>query len=162
MYNNQNVSFADVRICFRNFSGKPNQYNREGARNFCMIFNDPAQAIAMQSDGWNVKQMKPHDDDENPPYYMPVKVNFEGRYPPKIVMITSRGQTILDETTVSMLDVAEIARVDLIVRPYTWEPGRITAYAKAMYVTIIEDEFERRYAAMEASAIDSMTGDLPF
>lgn len=159
------IPFEDVRICFRNFSGRPTPFNKEGGdRNFCMIFNDPEQALAMREEGWNIKQMRPRDDEEEPPYYMQVKVRF-GQYPPKIVLITSRGQTLLDEETVVMLDTAEIARVDLIVRPYTWEVRGgtgITAYVKAMYVTIVEDEFERRYSAPEMSAIDSMTGNLPF
>lgn len=155
---NNQIPFEDVRICFRNFSGVASQYNHEGDRNFCMIFRDPEEALAMRAEGWNVKQMRPRDDEEEPPYYMQVKVRF-GQYPPKIVLVTSRGQTLLDESTISMLDVAEIARVDLIVRPYTWEVRGntgITAYVKAMYVTIVEDEFEQRYAAMESSAIDGL------
>lgn len=161
---NNTYSFEDVRICYRNFSGKPSQFNREGDRNFCMVFNDSQQALDMRAEGWNVKQFKPGDDGEEPPYYMQVKVKF-GQYPPKIAMITSRGQTLLDEDTINMLDVAEIARVDLIVRPYTWNvrgDSGVTGYVKAMYVTIVEDEFERKYAAMETSAIDSMTGNLLF
>lgn len=156
---NNHIPFEDVRICFRNFSGAPTQFNPGGGdRNFCMIFRDPEEALAMRDDGWNVKQMRPRDDEEDPPYYIQVKVRF-GQYPPKIVLVTSRGQTLLDENTVSMLDVAEIARVDMIVRPYTWTArgnSGITAYLKAMYVTIVEDEFESRYAAMEASALDGM------
>lgn len=161
---NNNKAFEDIRICFRNFSGKPSQFNSEGNRNFCMIFNDPNEAEQMRADGWNVKYLQPREEGDEPTPYMQVKVSF-GPYPPKIVMITSGGQTLLDEDSVALLDAAEIVHVDLIVRPYTWHvrgQSGVKAYAKAMYVTIAEDEFEKKYRAMETSAISAMTGDVPF
>lgn len=162
--NNISKAFENVRICFRNFSGKASQYNAEGNRNFCMIFNDQQQAEELAAEGWNIKYLQPRDEDDEPTPYMQVKVAF-GQYPPKIVMITSGGQTLLDEDNINLLDTAEIVNVDLIVRPYTWSvrgQTGVKAYVKAMYVTIAEDEFEKKYRAMETSAIAAMTDDLPF
>lgn len=144
------VLMEGVRIIFRNFSGKEGQYNREGDRNFAVLI-DEATAEAMAADGWNIKVLKPREeDDENAPPqpYLPVSVNFKGR-PPRIVQITSRGRTHLDESTVEMLDWADIINVDLIVRPYEWTvngKSGIKAYLQALYVTIQEDPLEIKYA----------------
>jgi hypothetical protein len=150
------VLMEGVRIIFRNFQGKEGQYNRAGDRNFGVILpNDVAEA--MLADGWNVKYLKPREEDEAedeaPTPWLSVSVNFDKGRPPKVVMVTDRGRTNLDEDTVEMLDWADIKNVDLIVRPYTWEvSGRtgIKAYLQSMYVTIEEDELERKYAEMDS------------
>ena len=67
-------------------------------------------------------------------------------------MITSRGRTNLDESTVEMLDWADITNVDLIVRPYEWSvSGKtgIKAYLQSIYVTVEEDELERKYSELD-------------
>ncbi|MGG6495051.1 UNVERIFIED_CONTAM: hypothetical protein NY603_19170, partial [Bacteroidetes bacterium 56_B9] len=102
--------------------GKEGQYNRAGDRNFGVIL-PPEIAEAMLADGWNVKYLKPREEEEESEEtpWVAVSVNFEKGRPPKIMMVTDRGRTALDETTVDMLDWADIKNVDLIVRPYTWE-----------------------------------------
>jgi len=147
------VLMEGVRIIFRNFQGKEGQYNRAGDRNFGVILPSEV-AAAMLADGWNVKYLKPREDDEDGEEipWLAVSVNFDKGRPPKIMMITDRGRTAMDESTVDMLDWADIKNVDLIVRPYTWEvSGRtgIKAYLQSMYVTIEEDELERKYAEMD-------------
>jgi hypothetical protein len=142
-----------VRIIFRNFSGKEGQYNREGDRNFAVLLDDTV-ANALAEDGWNVKWLKPREEDsaEEPPQaYLQVSVNFKGR-PPRIVLVTSRGRTNLDENSVEMLDWADIQNVDLIVRPYEWivnDKSGIKAYLQSIYVTIEEDALEKKYAEMD-------------
>jgi hypothetical protein len=143
------VVMEGVRIIFRNFSGKEGQYNREGDRNFAVLLDDTV-AAALAEDGWNVKWLKPREDDEaeEPPQaYLQVSVNFKGR-PPRVVLITSRGRTNLDESQVDDLDWAEIKNVDLIVRPYEWvvnQKSGIKAYLQSIYVTIEEDILELKY-----------------
>jgi hypothetical protein len=146
------VLMEGVRIIFRNFSGKEGQYNREGDRNFAVLIDDRV-AEAMAADGWNIKTLRPRDEDEeeNPQSYLPVSVNFKGR-PPRVVLITSRGRTNLDEDSVEMLDWADIINVDLIVRPYEWtvnEKSGIKAYLQSIYVTIEEDALERKYSELD-------------
>jgi hypothetical protein len=144
-----------VRIIFRNFAGKEGQYNREGDRNFGVILPNNDVAEAMLRDGWNVKYLKPREEDEEGEEtpWLSVSVNFDKGRPPKVMLVTERGRTNLDADTVEMLDWADITNVDLIVRPYTWEvSGRtgIKAYLQSMYVTIEEDELERKYAEMDS------------
>jgi len=148
------VLMEGVRIIFRNFAGKEGQYNREGDRNFGVIL-PPDVAEAMLADGWNVKYLKPReeeDEEETETPWLSVSVNFEKGKPPKVMLVTERGRTALDANTIEMLDWADITNVDLIVRPYQWEvSGRtgIKAYLQSMYVTIEEDALERKYAEMD-------------
>lgn len=150
--NDNTVLMEGVRIVFRNFSGKEGRYNREGDRNFSVLLDDPV-AEQMAKDGWNIKWLKPREDDEeqNAQAYLQVSVNFKGR-PPKIVMVTSRGRTHLGEDEVELLDWADIRNVDLIVRPYEWAvngKSGIKAYLKSIFVTIEEDALELKYSEME-------------
>lgn len=150
--NDNTVLMEGVKIIFRNFSGKEGQYNREGDRNFSVLLDDTI-ANAMTEDGWNVKWLRPRSEEEEeaPQAYLPVSVNFKGR-PPRIVLITSRGRSNLDEDSIEMLDWADIINVDLIVRPYEWtvnQKSGIKAYLQSLYVTIEEDALEMKYAELD-------------
>ncbi len=146
-----NIVIEDARIVFRNFSGKEGKYNPSGKRNFCVLV-EAELAHRLERDGWNVRWLKPRDDQEPDQGYLQVAVSYDN-VPPKIVMITSRGQTLLDTESVGLLDWAEIKTVDLIIRPYNWvlqegtrnEKRGVKAYVKSMYITIAEDEFESKY-----------------
>jgi hypothetical protein len=153
MPNDNTVLMEGVQIIFRNFSGKEGQYNREGDRNFAVLLSDET-AVEMTADGWNVKWLKPREDDEDgkEQAYLPVSLKFDRGRPPRVVMITSRGRTNLGEDDVDMLDWADIVNVDLIVRPYEWTvSGKtgIKAYLQSLYATIEEDELERKYAEID-------------
>jgi hypothetical protein len=146
------VIMEGVRIVFRNFAGKEGQYNREGDRNFAVLLDDTI-ANTMAEDNWNVKWLRPRDEEEeeSPQAYLQVSVNFKGR-PPRIVLITSRGRRNLDEDEIEILDWADIRNVDLIVRPYEWTvngKSGIKAYLQSIYVTIEEDALELKYAELE-------------
>src|SRR4029077_17814227 len=149
------VLMEGVKIIFRNFAGKEGQYNREGDRNFAVLLDDDV-ANAMAEDNWNGKWLKARgrDEEETPQAYLPVTISYKGR-PPRVVMITSRGRTNLDETQVDILDWATIVNVDLIVRPYEWlvnGKSGVKAYCQSIYVTIEEDELERKYGELDQAS----------
>lgn len=149
----RNIAIENARIAFRNFSGKEGKYNPEGRRNFC-VFLESDVAEELKMDGWNIRWLEPRNPDEEKQAYLQVAVNFSVA-PPKIVAITSRNKTVLDETTISILDWAEIESCDLIIRPYNWEvSGKrgVKAYIKTMYITLAEDEFEEKYRDVPDSA----------
>lgn len=140
----------DARIIFRNFAGKEGPYNREGDRNFAVVL-DPETAIRMLEDGWNVKYLEARDEGDEPTPYISVGVNFKNR-PPRVVLITSSSRTQLAEDSVEVLDYADILLVDLIARGYDWAVGDKTgtkAYLQSMFVTIKEDELEKKYRVHE-------------
>lgn len=140
----------DAQLIFRNFAGKEDQYNREGDRNFSVILN-PEVAEGMAADGWNIKYLKPREEDGDETPYIQVTVKF-GVRPPKVVMITSGGRTQLGEDEIEVLDWSDFENVDMIARAYEWSVNGktgIKAYLQSMFVTLREDELERKYARFE-------------
>lgn len=136
----------DARVLFRNFSGRETQYNREGDRNFTVAL-DPAVVEQMLNDGWNVRELAPKDEGDDATPVIEVSVGFKFK-PPKIMVITSTGKTMLDEGAVDILDDADVTMIDFIARGYEWDVNGKTgtkAYLQSMYVTINEDPLQRKY-----------------
>ena len=148
------LQIDDARIIFRNFSGRPDKYNREGDRNFALIIPNQDIADALLSDtneygvSWKVKIKEPREEGDAPFMYLPVNVKFNDRGP-KVVLISGNNQTPLDEDTVSILDDINISCVDMDIRPYdgesTYGPFR-SAYLQTMYVTQEIDRLGRKYS----------------
>jgi len=144
---NRNITFENVQILFRNFEGKEGLYNREGDRNFAMIIEDPALAAQMKADGWNVKQLRPRDEGDEPKSYIQVSVSYRLR-PPKMVLITGGFQTALPEDMLSIFDWIDIENVDLTLNPSHWSVSGnsgIKAYLAGIWITQRRDELEIKY-----------------
>ena len=146
------VQIDDARIIYRNFSGAPSQFNREGDRNFAVVIPDQEIADALIEQGWNVKIKPPRDDQDTPFMFLSVKVKFNDRGP-NVYLKTGHALNKLTEETVGMLDDVDIISVDLDIRPYDWEingkTGR-TAYLHSMQVTQQIDRFAAQFAEEEA------------
>jgi hypothetical protein len=147
-----------ARLIFLNFAGKEGQFNRAGAKNFCVVL-DQETADQMAKDGWNIRTLDAREEGDDVTFYLPVEVSFKNQ-PPKVVMITSTNKVHLDDESIEVLDYARMSNVDLIGQSYYWEvngKSGIKAYLKTMFVTIEEDALERKYAAMS----DKAHGDDP-
>lgn len=141
------ISIENAHIFYRNFKGEEKKYNPAGSRNFCVeIPSDLAPVL--QEEGWNVRISPPRTPEDDPIHYIQVSVSFRN-IPPNIYLVTGRRRQRLTEDTVDSLDYAEIKTVDLVIKPYNWEPGRVKAYLKTMYVEIIEDKFAAKWAKLE-------------
>lgn len=153
-----NITIRNAELLFRNFSGRSTQFTPEGRRSFSVLIDDKHYANSLIADGWNVKPLKPRDDNDPPRWQLPVAVFF-GKYPPMIIMISGNTKTLLGEDNVNLLDWADIIKVDLMIRPREYDAaGRhgVKAYLKSMYVTVQEDELAKEYADI---GVDE---DLPF
>jgi len=150
-----NILIKDGRLLFRNFTGMKGEYNAQGERNFCIIL-EPSIARRLQSEGWNVRSLPPREEGDEEIPYMKVNVKYKNRQgnpvrqPPEIEQISSRGRTYLDEESVNGLDTAEIEKVNLRIRPYSWDRDsngreKIAAYLVNMYVKIVDDPLEMEY-----------------
>ena len=107
--------------------------------------------------GWNVRILKPRDDDEVPNHYIPVAISFRSfpSIPPADVCLISGGNmTHLTEDTINVLDGAEAINIDLTIRPRYFTDDktgeeRIKAYLHDMYVTVAKNRLAEKYADME-------------
>ena len=148
------LEIPNAHIFYRNFSGVEKKYNPACNRNFCVAIPEDAMVDntrlyqVLLEEGWNVRLMPPRNEGDAPMHYIQVNVNFKN-VPPNIWMIAGRRKTRLDEGSVDSLDYAEIKTVDLVINPYNWEPGRVKAYLKTMYIEIVQDAFADKWAALE-------------
>jgi hypothetical protein len=151
------LRMENARLIFRNFSGKEGRFNAAGRRNFCVPLEKEV-ADELVELGWNIKWLQPREEGDEPQAYIQVTVSYKNK-PPKVIVVTETNKTFLEESTIHVLDWAEIKTVDLIVRPYEWEVNGktgIKAYLKTMYITLIEDEFAKKYVDVPDAAIPNL------
>lgn len=145
------IMIDDARIIFRNFSGRPGPYNREGERNFAVVIPTQEIADALMEEGYNVKIKAPRDPDDTPLMHLPVKVGFN-QYGPTCYLVSGKKRVPLDEESVGILDKIDILSVNMDIRPYDWnrngDSGR-SCWLQSIEVHQRLDRFAERYAEEE-------------
>lgn len=151
------LRIENARILFKNFSGKEKRnaqnkiVNREGARNFNVIIDDPEVAEQLKADGFDIKQTATNDEGEFL-YRLPVHLRFDN-FPPTVTMISGNKQIQLDEESIGTLDNADIQSCDICINPYPYEVNGktgIKSYLKIAYFVINVDPWAEKYAAMQS------------
>lgn len=141
------VQIDNAQLIFKNFVGKAGVFNKEGSKNFAVILDDE-NAIKMLEDGWNVKHLEAREEGDTPTPYISVAVRFDN-FPPRVVMITSKGRVSLTADTIECLDTMDLKVVDIIINASNWSmpdgKSGVKAYLKTMFVTVNEDPLELRY-----------------
>lgn len=145
----KSIMLEGARIIFRNFEGRPDKFNPEkGKRTFGVALDDEA-ANVLEHDGWNVKRKPPRNDEEEGLNHLSVAVG-DGRYPPKVILVTSRNKSYLPFEMIGMLDQMEFESTDVIIRPRRWQDGNgewhIKAYLKTILVKAYEDPLDAKYS----------------
>ena len=165
MANNRNKitieNLEPTSIFAKNFKGAATKFRPAGTRSFC-LWLDPEQADLLLNDGWNVKFATPRYEDEAPRAYLEIAVNYEN-VPPKIVLINRHYKKVLDEDTAYMVDSIQIESADVRISPYHWEvngKSGIKAYLDSMYIVLVDDPLEDKYADIPYSSEKSfMSGE---
>ncbi len=147
--NGQILEISNAEVIFKNFAGRESDYNAAGSRNFGIKL-DKEQAEVLASDGWKVKSYSSKDDPTDITYWMPVTVRYD-RKPPRIYMRPGENGpwSLLDESTVSLLDDAEIEKFDIAVTASYWERANgdngFKTYAYEVYATLRLTSFAMEY-----------------
>lgn len=150
----QPVNFEGVSIIYRHFSGKRDQFHKEGERDFHVIIDDVDYARFLADEGWNVKfpkhnpDINPEEDNRRP--ILKVKVNMNSDRPPKVNLIsTDRNgdptRELIDESTIGELDFVRFSEIDLVITSWEYEEGKFSAYLQQFYGTIDPVGFEAKY-----------------
>ena len=151
------LQIDDARIIWRNFSGRPTQFTREGDRDFTLVIPNQEICDALLNDvnkygvPWNVKIKEPRDADDQPFMTLKVKVKFTD-FGPRVYLKSGNKTVQLDEDSIGCLDSIDISSVDLDIRPYddiaSGKPFR-AAYLQSIHVTQEVDRFAERFAGEE-------------
>ena len=148
----------NARIIFSNFEGKEKTFNKEGDRNFAILIDDLDLVHNLREDGWNVKQLKPRneEEEENPRYQLPVAVtypkDYESLWPVvKVANPATKKITKLGKDEIKMLDWIDYTDAIVVIRPRRWTDDktgqvRVKAFLKEIAVTLVENPIDERYA----------------
>lgn len=143
-----NLQIDNAIMIFKNFSGEPDMYTREGDRNFSVVIPTQEMADDLIARGWNVKIKPPREEGDEPFMYLKVKISYKFSGP-RAYLISGAARRELTEDNIGMLDHIDIESVDMDISFSDWErngkAGR-TAYLDSIHVVQKLDRFAARYA----------------
>jgi len=150
-------------IFMTNFSGDPQRDNfGSDERQVNLIIPNEEQAKALMDEGFNVKTW---EKDDVITYFIKVKLNFNGKWPPKVYWVnTAKRRLLMDEESVGELDNISIKNVNAVLNPwFNSKNEKYSMYVKTMYVeqNMDDDPFAARYT-MNDECEPEEGEDIPF
>lgn len=141
-----------------NFSGRPDDYNREGDRNFLWVIPTVELYERLKEDGWPVKMSDPREEGDLPFMFLPVKIKyFDNGDGPTVIFVSGNSRRLLTEETIGLLDNIEIEHIEMDIEPRRWtwnNKSGVTARLKGMEVTQKLDRFAARFTNFDPEGID--------
>jgi len=140
------IRVSDAEIAFKNFAGQARRFNAAGARNFHLVL-DTDTAINLENLGWNISWHDPKREDEIRWASLKVAVRFD-MFPPTITAKTigTNVRVPLNESTVGVLDWAELDHIRLMITASFWENAKgehgYKAYLSRMIAVIDPDDLD--------------------
>lgn len=152
----QNNSLVNIEgasfIFMTNFSGDPARSGKypSTTRQANLTIPDVNLARNLIDEGFKVKLTKPREGEEEgfvPTYFIPIKVNYQVKYPPKIYLVAGDAEPrLLNEDTIDVLDKIRVKNVDVTLNKRFTDMGN-TLYVRTMYVKqdIDDDPWAGKY-----------------
>lgn len=135
-----------------NFSGDPKR-DRFGndQRKANLVIPNVEQARQLIDEGYNIRLTKPREGEEEgfiPKYFVPVKLNYDSPWPPRVYLVTEdNGGVLLDAESVGCIDDLWVDSVNAVLNPYEGPNGK-SLYVKSMEVfqKIDDDPIASKYS----------------
>jgi len=178
----------DRDLIFRNFSGRPTDYNPNGGiREFAIAFKNynaefdeevAKNCDIMAEEGWNIRVKEKGKDGttsyipgasydyDNHRIYMSVKARFDN-YPPDIhIIVEGKGRdTLYSEEMTSAIDSLTLHNVSVELSPSHWNDrgtDRIKAYLATMWAIAEPNPYEERYKKYMTATEEPVDDDFDY
>jgi len=150
-------------ILFKNFSAGPTKFNPQGGDvTFSILIEDLDQAEALLADEWALKPLMDRDEEDTVnAYHLPVKINFESPFPPRIYRVSEAhlARIAMTRDTIHILDSLRVLFCDIVVNKYRWSVGGksgVKAYLDLGYFIIEETDLDRKWDTLFSGSSDEI------
>lgn len=140
----------NAKIKWRNFSGKPSKFDKEGKnKNFDIIIPED-DAESLEKMGWYIRENETPDGDVEHLLRVAVSYKYEDKKPKVRKRSGKDGKWTkpLAEDEIGCLDYDEIEEIDVVINPSYYDFGGrqgIKGYLKSAAVTIKPDPLDLKY-----------------
>ena len=150
-----NIRVENAVIMYRNFSGRPTDFNPQGGKRTFNLCLNAEWADILRNDGWNIR-VRPLDDGDMI-YSTEIVVNENSQYPPHLYLLSEfmgkKTLTLLQPEQYYKLDQDIIVGLDLEIHPFEHgrgTPGSKKGYLKNLWATLQSvNDFGGKYAGYE-------------
>lgn len=153
---NGDLSVEGAGIIFKNFSGKPTDFNPVGGKRTFALVLPREIADDLVEEGWNVRRRPAKDEGDEDMLYTEIVVNMASQYPPKLHLLFRYGDSEklvqLREEDLFELDENVLTDIDVVIHPFNHGRSNsagstVKGYLKTLYATQVPTvEFSGKYS----------------